>query len=151
MMPPSPVSVAELSAETGVTQQTLYTWRKKFRAKGVVVPGKRTNPERWTSEDKFAVVVETSVMNEAALSEYCRGKGLYPEQIESWRRACMQANARAEELEKKQRRAHQEEKKEIKRLERELRRKEKALAEAAALLVLKKKAEALWGDREDEE
>lgn len=150
-MPPNPASVAELSVETGVTRQTLYTWRKQFRAKGVVVPGKRENPERWSSADKYAVVVETAGMNEAALSEYCRRTGLYPEQIESWRRACMDANARAEEVEKKQRRAHQEEKKEIKRLERELRRKDKALAEAAALLVLKKKAEALWGDREGEE
>jgi len=151
MMPPNPVSVGDLSVETGVTKQTLYTWRKQFRAKGVVVPGKRENPDRWSSEDKFAVVVETAGMNEAALSEYCRRTGLYPEQIASWRRACMKANARSDELEKAQRRVRQEDKKQIQRLGRELLRKEKALAETAALLVLKKKADELWGDREDEE
>ena len=36
--------------------------------------------------------------------------------------------------------------KRIRELERELYRKEKALAETAALLVLKKKAQAIWGD-----
>ncbi len=63
----------------------------------------------------------------------------------------MKANAGAVELEKSNRKVAQVEKKKVKVLTRELRRKEKALAEAAALLILKKKADVLWGDHEDEE
>jgi transposase-like protein len=150
MMPPSPVSVEELSRETGVTSATLYNWRKQFRAKGVVVPDRKGNTEQWSSEDKFAVVVETSSMNESELSEYCRRTGLYPEQIASWRRACLLANESADKVSKVVKRHRQEDRKKVKGLERELRRKEKALAEAAALLILKKKAEAYWGDDEDD-
>lgn len=150
MMPPNPVSVLELSRETGVTTNTLYTWRKQFRAKGVVVPGKSGKPDEWSSEDKFAVVVETASMNESELSEYCRRTGLYPEQIAVWRRACLHANEAMDTLSRTANRRHRKDRKKVKLLERELRRKEKALAEAAALLVLKKKAEAYWGDDGDD-
>lgn len=147
MMPPDPVSVDELSRETGVTPATLYTWRKQFRAKGVVVPGKRGKPDQWSSEDKFSVVVETASMNEAELSEYCRRKGLYPEQIASWRRACLHANEAMDQLSRTAGRKRLADRKKFKRLERELRRKEKALAETAALLVLKKKPRHSGGTR----
>ncbi|WP_200348346.1 transposase [Halochromatium glycolicum] len=60
--------------------------------KGTVDPGRRQRPEGWTAADKFAAVVETAALNEADLSVYCRRRGLYPEQLRSWRRACEQAN-----------------------------------------------------------
>ena len=89
-------------------------------------------------------------MNEAALSAYCREKGLYPEQVEQWRGACEQANDwdRAQTQQLKTNRRSDERR--IKELEQDLRRKEKALAETAALLVLRKKAQAIWGEPEDE-
>ncbi|NRA43306.1 MAG: transposase [Pseudomonadales bacterium] len=89
-------------------------------------------------------------MNEAELSEYCRKKGLYPEQVDDWKASCMQANASAQEVAKANREQSKQDKKRIKKLESELKRKEKALAEAAALLVLQKKAQALWGESEDD-
>jgi len=151
MMPLGSETVAEVSQGTGITTNTLYTWRKQSRAKGVVMPGKKEEEkESWSSERKFEEVVRTYTMNEAEISEYCRKRGLYPEQIATWRQACKKANVRAGEDEKRQRSVAREEKKKVKELSRELRRKEKALAEAAALLILKKKAEALWGDHEDE-
>lgn len=155
-MPPGSESVVEISQETGVTTNTLYSWRKQSRARGVVMPGKKEKEkkeekkESWSSEQKFEVVVQTYTMNEAETSEYCRKRGLYPEQIARWQQACKKANARAGEEEKRQRSVAREEKKKVKELSRELRRKEKALAEAAALLILKKKAGELWGDHEDE-
>ncbi len=151
IMPPMNESVQELSRETGVTTNSLYTWRKQKRAKGVVMPGKKKKADSWSSAEKFEVVVQTYSMNEAEISEYCRKRGIYPEQIAAWRQTCKKANAQAGELEKSQRSTAREEKKKVKELSRELRRKDKALAEAAALLILKKKAEALWGGREDEE
>jgi transposase-like protein len=150
MMPPHNISVSALSDETGISQQTLYSWRNKAKEEGQVVPGDGKNPEKWSSEDKFAVVTETLAMNTAELSEYCRKKGLYPEQIADWKASCMQANATAQEIAKANREQSKQDKKKIKKLESELRRKEKALAETAALLVLQKKAQALWGESEDD-
>ena len=87
-------------------------------------------------------------MNEAELSEYCRSKGLYVEQVKAWKADSLKgfASAREQELEAKQQR--KADRKEIKQLKRELRQKEKALAETAALLVLRKKLDALWGERQ---
>ena len=94
-------------------------------------------------------VLKPPAMNAADLSEYCRRRGLFAEQITAWRLACEQANDwdRASSVRLSQ--ATKDEKKRITALERDLQRKEKALAEAAALLVLRKKAEAIWGDGED--
>jgi hypothetical protein len=82
-------------------------------------------------------------MNEAERAEYARRKGLYVEQIAVWTLACRDANGAL--VERPEGRA---DKKRIHELERELNRKEKALAEAAALLVLRKKAQAIWGDED---
>ena len=148
MMPPNGVPVSQLSKETGVSDVTLYKWRKSYRDRGIAVPGDSRNPENWTAADKLAVVIETAAMNEAQLGEYCRSKGLYSEQIMRWKKAALTGYQRNDQIEKQQVRTRQEDKKKIKKLERELSRKEKALAETAALLVLAKKCEAIWGDEE---
>ena len=150
MMPPNNVPIAELVRDTGITDATLYTWRKKVRAKGVPVPGDGQNPEQWRSEDKCAAVLEAAALNETELSEYCRKKGLFPEQIARWKQACLTANAEAVEQRKQLAEERKEDRKKIKVLERELNRKDKALAETAALLVLAKKARAIWGEGEED-
>lgn len=104
---------------------------------------KKGDAESWSGPEKLRVVVETAALSEAELSEYCRRKGLYTEQVKRWREHCEQANAGAVRASDKQARA------EIQRLERELKRKEAALAEAAVLLVLSKKAAAIWGEEKD--
>lgn len=150
MMPPNNESVAQISKEEGITEVTLYKWRKQARAAGVATPGNGQTSDKWSSEDKFLIVIETFAMNEMELAEYCRKKGLYREQIEAWRAACLQANGQAFEQSKQLNGALKEEQKRAKQLEKELQKKEKALAEAAALLLLRKKAQAIWGDDEDE-
>jgi transposase len=150
MMPPENKAVSALARETGITEQTLYTWRRQLKNQGMPVPGDGKNPEGWSSEDKFAVVLETAALNEAELAEYCRRRGLYAEQIAAWREACRAANANAGEQARDQREQSKEDRKRIRQLEKELHRKEKALAEAAALLVLRKKAQAIWGDKEED-
>ena len=150
MMPPNNIPIPRLAEETGISDVTLYTWRKQARVEGIAVPADGKNPEKWSSEDKFAIVLEAASLNEAELAEYCRRKGLYAEQITAWRKACLQANANSAAQAKEQREQGKKDRKQIKKLERELQRKEKALAEAAALLVLKKKAQAIWGEAEDE-
>jgi transposase len=149
MMPPLNVPVSQLVKETGISDCTLYTWRKEARLKGVVVPGNGKNAKDWSSENKFAVVVETLSLNEAELAEYCRKKGLYVDQVKSWKVACQQANTETQAKQTKSKKLSLKEKREIQSLKKELRRKEKALAETAALLVLRKKADAIWGEDED--
>lgn len=114
------------------------------------MPGNNKRSEQWTSQDKFIIVLETSNLNEAELSEHCRKKGLYPEQFQQWKEACQNTNAAHQELVKKERDLLKREQKKTKSLGKELARKEKALAETAALLVLQKKAQALWREEKGE-
>ena len=150
MMPPNAKSVSQIHQETGVSEPTLYSWRNKVRGEGKGVPADLSNPERWSGQDKLAVVIETASLNEQELSEYCRGKGLYAEQIDRWKEAAIAGNDSSEHLLRGERREWRKHKVRVRELEKELRRKEKALAEAAALLILEKKAQAIWGDGGEE-
>ena len=148
MLPPNNEGVPQLARETGVPKDTLYSWRLKHRNASADAPARQVASGGLNSEEKFAVVIETASLNEVELSEYCRRKGLYPEQVQAWRKACMQANASATpQVDQTQARAQA---KQVKQLEAEVRRKDKALAETAALLVLQKKVQAICGDPEDE-
>jgi transposase len=150
MMPPNPISIPKLSRETGVSDVTLYKWRKFYRNKGVAVPGDKSKPENWSAGDKLAVVIETASFNEVELSEYCRSRGLYKEQISRWKIEALSGYEKSSQVRKTQNQDRREDKQKIKKLERELNRKEKALAETAALLVLSKKWEAVWGENEED-
>ena len=147
--PPNAVPVRQLAKYERISEATLHSWRRDARSKGRLLPDADAGPEGWTSRDKFAAVLETAAMNAADLSTYCRQRGLFPEQIQAWRAACEQANDWERASSQRLGQATKEEKKHIKALERDLARKEKALAEAAALLVLRKNAAAIWGDGED--
>jgi transposase-like protein len=149
MLAPHNRSIKELAEEEGISEGTLYNWRKAARGEGRLMPDGDSTPQGWASTDKFAAVLETAAMNEAELSAYCRQRGLYPEQIQAWREACEQANDWDRTQHKRLKEARKGDEKRIKELERDLQHKEKALAETAALLVLRKKAQAIWGDGED--
>jgi len=148
MLPPNNVGIPELAMETGIPKDTLYTWRIKHRKSKVKWIAGTDQRGSYSSEEIYSIVVETASMNENELSAYCRRKGLYSEQIDVWRKQCQQANegqsARADRglIGKQAQR--------IKSLESELRRKDKALAETAALLVLKKKVREILAGPEDE-
>lgn len=114
------------------------------------MPADPSNPENWSGENKLAVVIETAALNEEELAEYCRRKGLFVEQVVRWREAAVAGAETLRPLSAAERRELQHERKKSRKLEKELKRKEKALAEAAALLVLQKKAQAIWGDGEDD-
>lgn len=149
MLPPNNIPVPDLARDTGIPKDTLYAWRIQHRrASGQTLVKQQAPSGELSSAEKFSVVVETASLNEVELSEYCRRKGLYPEQISTWRESCLQANAAVSP--KVDRAALSAQTKQIKQLEAELRRKDKALAETAALLVLQKKVQAIWGEPEDE-
>ena len=114
------------------------------------MPDGDSSPEGWSARDKFAAVLESASLNETDISEYCRKKGIFPEQLARWRRACENANDWDREYHRRLKAKQKADKQRIRKLEQELNRKEKALAEAAALLVLQKKVQAIWEDPKDE-
>lgn len=146
MMPPNPQSVASVSRETGISAPTLYAWKKQFRNQGYVVPGKPTSPDRWDAKAKLATVIQLALMNEAERSAWCREHGLYVEQVDAWKQA-FEAMEPADTAAGRTDAAAA--RRQVRQLQKELQRKEKALAEAAALLTLSKKARAIWGTDED--
>ena len=149
MSTPQRQSVARISEELGIHVMTLYKWRKAWRLQGEVVPATEKEPEGWSAADKFTVVLETAGLNATELSAYCRQKGLYPEQVDRWRQAAQDANEKPVLTMKEQKELEKlraQDQREIKALKQELRRKEKAMAEMAALLVLRKKWEAFCSE-----
>jgi len=144
--PPTNDTVSSLAKELNIPKTTLYGWVRKSD-KSIT---KHKSVNKWTSQDKFQAVLETSTLTETELAEYCRRKGIYLENIKSWKEQCLRANTILSDDPKKLKESLKEEKSKTKNLEKELRIKEKALAETAALLVLRKKANAIWGDQEEE-
>ena len=149
MLPPNQRSIPELAREEGIAEPTLYAWRTKARQEGRLMPDSNNTPEGWSSRDKFAAVLETATMSQAEVAEYCRSKGIHTTQINAWQEACMLANDWDRESNAQLKSATKAADKRTKTLERELLRKDKALAETAALLVLRGKLNALYGEDED--
>jgi transposase-like protein len=143
MLPPRSESVPSISKETGIPVDTLYTWRIQYRnnqhVPAISASGLLRNHD---SEEKLMAIIETASLSETELGEYCRRKGYYPEQIAGWRASIVQGLSAPPN--KADREQLQQQSKMIKQLHQELNRKEKALAETAALLVLGKKVAALW-------
>jgi transposase len=138
LLPPNNVSVPQLVKETGIPRDTLYGWRRQAGGEASLPASPAAPVGTLSSAEKFGVVVETAILNELELGEYCRRKGLFAEQIAAWRATCRRANeALPSPAERTERRMAREQ---ITSLTRELQRKDRALAEAAALLLLQKKS-----------
>jgi len=146
MMAPGGPSAYALSKTVGISQPQLSKWVRKF-GRTVGMKDDEKKPKNWTSEEKVKAVLETVRLTDEELGLYLRRKGIHRTHLEQWKGELV---AGMESLERPGK-GDREQKRRIKELERELRRKEKALAETAALLVLKKKAETIWGVREDDE
>jgi transposase-like protein len=142
LLPPESSAISTVSQELGVSMETLERWR----ADALSMPARE---RAWTAAARLQAVIATASMDEAQLSAWCREQGVYPTELQQWKRDATaalgepsEAGASAQEV--------REDRKRIKELERDLRRKDKALAEAAALLVLSKQMEAIFRRGEDE-
>jgi len=144
----SGLSLRKFADQEDIPRSTFYCWKKKYLKKDTPVT-KHSTPDIWSPEQKFAIVLQTSTMSEVELSAYCRENGLYPEQVNEWKEGCIQGNVTPSQPSGTTTSSKQDKKK-IRQLERELNRKEKALAETAALLVLRKKFNALWEESEED-
>lgn len=145
----NPVSASALSREAGVAQSTLSRW---LRDAGASVEGMPTSrqlpsgkrPQDWTPEERLSLVMRAEGLKDEELGELLRKAGVHSSQLEEWRKGALGGIK-----ERPYRGKRSEEARRIRSLEAEVRRKDKALAEAAALLILKKKVEELWGDEDE--
>jgi transposase len=153
------ISLAEMAKSLGVGNSTLSKWICKSRnqtldrvsnenisaVKGVAF---ERRPQDWTYEEKLNMVILCGSMSEVEINQHCREQGLYAHHIKQWKdelASGVMTNKQATNTAENRRL-----KLENKALKKELNRKEKALAEAAALLILQKKANRLWGYDEDD-
>jgi len=143
MAGPDRLSIAELAKREKISTATLYNWRKEARAQGRLLPDADDSPAGWSAADKFNAVLQAASLSEVQTAEFCRANAILPEQLERWGTACRQANdwdrSQSERLQKS-RRADQAR---IRELEADLTRKDKALAETTAILVLRKKLQGI--------
>lgn len=158
MTGPDAMSACALSKEEDVSHSSLSRWlRNAANLRGMTKRDKRTaslpktkkshrRPQDWPLHEKLRVLAEAESLPSEELGAFLRREGLHEAQLEQWREIAQEAF----NTPRLRRTQNTVERKRIKELERELRRKEKALAEAAALLVLKKKAQAIWGDEDDD-
>lgn len=148
MAGPEGLSAKLLSEEVGVHQTTLSSWLRDAAKVGGMTKHKKIGkrPEDWTTSEKIELVSEASKLEPAQLGSFLRERGVHRTHLETWRQQMVAGLGERRGGAKKR----SSESRRIRELERELRRKDKALAEAAALLVLKKKAQAIWGDEDDD-
>lgn len=83
----------ELAPEEGISDVTLYHWRQQAMARGEMGVEEKKAPETRSGEAKLAVVVEVAQLPPVELSQYCRERGLYPEQVKAWRQTAGQQTA----------------------------------------------------------
>ena len=136
-------TVLSVCEETGVSKSTAANWLR-VRAK----VGTTSSPRgrmKWTAEAKLKAVVETSCLAEPEVGAYLRREGLYSNQVSEWRAEIIEHFATKPKFAKDER----DEK--IKNLEYDILRKDRALAEASALLILQKKVDLIWGNKSADE
>ena len=136
LLPPESAASEVVARDLGVSVATLERWR----ANALMEP---SSTRSWSAAARLEAVITTAAMNETERSAWCREHGVYPADLESWRQSATTALAGPDERRATPQQTRQDQRR-IKELERELHRKEKALAEAAALLILSKKVSAIF-------
>jgi len=150
MVGPGALSANRLAQETGIRQPTLSKWLRQARGRMADVkfdspppsPPSPRRPEDWSPEERLRAVMEASRLSEEQLGAYLRREGITEAVLAEWKTTMLEALGG-------QRKTAGDARK-VRELEKQLRRKDKALAEAAALLVLQKKVQAIWGDEDDD-
>ena len=152
---PNAPGVIELAKEFNIPKATIYTWMINMKNKNNKKEYVKQRPKDQSPASKLQAVMDTLGKTEQEQSAYCRAQGIYHNHIEAWKQQMLSSLAvtstsvnisKAKEKENKA--ASQRIQDEMRQLKSNLTRKDKALAELTALLVLKKKADLLWGDNE---
>lgn len=149
LLSPGGPSYTVLSRETGVSSESLRQW-VKAHATGSGMNKKSKSIKKMTPEEKLQILIDTASKKDQALGEYLRKKGLHSAQLVEWKQEAMAGMKSSPGRPKKDPEAIKAKNKE-KKLEKELYRKDRALAEMSARIILLKKSRLIWGDAEEEE
>ena len=134
-------TVKSVAEELNINCHTVKNWMKRKAVGTVGVVTKERRPQDWTAEQQLLALHETHGLSGEALQAWCRENGLFAHHLSSWKMAfCADIKVASGSREIRVLKDENDQ------LKRELGRKERALAEAAALLILQKKFRALWGD-----
>jgi len=147
VLPPESRSIRKTSKETGVSEQTIRNWIKERESGILDFEEGDKSPRCLSNREKYHLLMESARMPTEQLGEFLRERGLHSEHLTLWDQEFREM---AEKSDSKKDRKIKELEKKNRELQKELNRKEKALAEAAALLVLKKKLDSLTEDHEDD-
>lgn len=152
LLPPYSWTHRKIANELGVSPSVVSRWRNELVEEGRLDESEnKSNNGELSPEERFFVVLETATMSERELAEYCRHKGLFVDEVKSWKTLSIQAHApKPDKSEYKENKELRAEKRKVKALEKELARKDKALAETAALLILREKFKALRENSEED-
>jgi transposase len=155
MTGPEAISATALAQEVGVSQPTLSRWLKQVRTFPSMVEEQDSTRQpkstrQWTATERRQVVAEAASLSDDELGAFLRGKGIHMAELAQWRTEGNAATAPAAAGKKKRNRQPTSEQRRIRELESKLRRTEKRLREAEALLALQKKIQEIWGDRGDD-
>ena len=146
---PNGKTASELSRELGLSQSTLSRWRTQVTESRLPTmsetSGQAKRESEWSAQEKYRFLLEAAACSEKDLGALLRRRGVYEATHRQWEKAALSGLCGAEKKAPSGKKALREEKHRVRQLERELRRKDAALAEAAALLVLKKKLPYLLG------
>lgn len=156
MLGPERISATELSKRFGIPQTTLSLWRREAVRRNAMT-GLSTNrtdaaagrSKSWTAAEKLRVVLEASALSDDDLGTLLRREGLHSAQLSEWRALAHEGATGALKTGTRTRQLPSPEEKRIRELERDLHRKDRALAEVTALLALKKKLQEIWGDEDE--
>lgn len=137
-------SIEDVCRQEGINTQTVGNWLRK-RA---MVAGMKNSAEikKWSAEEKLKTLFETSSLAENDFGVYLRKEGLYSHQVTEWRADVLKSLDEARTRPQVAKRDERDDR--IKELERDLSRMEKALAEASARMILQKKADLFWAERD---
>ena len=80
ILPPNSEPLSKVARDSGICLQTLFNWKNQAIADGLSFP-EETETEKFSSQEKFRIVVESEALNETELAEYARSKGVYVEQL----------------------------------------------------------------------
>ena len=141
LLPPESATLELVSKEVGIAVGTLERWRENLQS----MPARG---RAWTAPARLQAVITTAALSQADKSAWCREHGMYPAELEQWCSSATSALAEPQDA-RASPQATRQDRKRIKDLERELLRKDRALAETAALLVLSKKVAAIYNKGED--
>ena len=147
VLPPNEEAVSEVSSETGVHQSTIRRWKAASASGMIAIGDGEVRPRDRSPGEKLSLLLESRNVETDRHGEWLRSHGLHTEHLPLWEQELREI---VTDKEKKQRQELADLKRKNKQLQKELDRKDKALAETAALLARKKKAEAIWGDNEDD-